>query len=143
MYILFFGFILLIVLWIIEYHNHQFWRKKIPLIIHVNGTRGKSSVVRLIAAGLRGGNKKVMAKTTGSAPAIIFEDGSETPIVRHYGANIKEQLKIIIKDWISIRRMNLCIITGALLNWLWKMWRGLLLTTIKHLKLIQSRPMPL
>jgi poly-gamma-glutamate synthase PgsB/CapB len=95
MYILFFGFILLIVLWIIEYHNHQFWRKKIPLIIHVNGTRGKSSVVRLIAAGLRGGNKKVMAKTTGSAPAIIFEDGSETPIVRHYGANIKEQLKII------------------------------------------------
>ncbi|MFO7895789.1 MAG: poly-gamma-glutamate synthase PgsB [Candidatus Cloacimonadales bacterium] len=95
MYILIFGFVLLIVLWIIEFHNHQFWRKKIPLIIHVNGTRGKSSVVRLIAAGLRGGNKKVMAKTTGSAPAIIFEDGSETPIVRHYEANIKEQLKII------------------------------------------------
>lgn len=95
MYSLVIGFLILIIIWIIEYHNHQFWRKKIPMIIHVNGTRGKSSVTRLLAAGLRAGGKKVMAKTTGSAPVIIFEDGSETPIVRHFGANIKEQLKII------------------------------------------------
>ena len=95
MYSLVIGLIILIIIWIIEYHNHQYWRKKIPKIVHVNGTRGKSSVTRILAAGLRAGGKKVMAKTTGSAPVIIFEDGSETPIVRHYGANIKEQLKII------------------------------------------------
>ncbi len=59
------------------------------------GTRGKSSVTRLIAAGLRAGGKKVLAKTTGSAPRLIFEDGSEIPIIRYFGANIKEQLKII------------------------------------------------
>lgn len=95
MYSLVIGLLILIIIWIIEYHNHQYWRNKIPMIIHVNGTRGKSSVTRLLAAGLRAGGKKVMAKTTGSAPVIIFEDGSETPIVRHFGANIKEQLKII------------------------------------------------
>jgi poly-gamma-glutamate synthase PgsB/CapB len=67
----------------------------IPTIIHVNGTRGKSSVTRLIAAGLRAGGHKVLAKTTGSAPVLIFENGSEIPIKRHFGANIKEQPKIV------------------------------------------------
>lgn len=74
-------------------HNRN--RTKIRKIIHVNGTRGKSSVTRLIAAGLRAGGFKVMAKTTGSAPKIIFETGKEIPVVRYFGANIKEQLKII------------------------------------------------
>ena len=95
MYILILGLILFIIYGIIEYNAHQYYRKKIPLIIHINGTRGKSSVTRLIAAGLRAGGKKVIAKTTGSAPRIIFSDGRESPVVRFFGANIKEQLKII------------------------------------------------
>ena len=37
----------------------------IPIRIHVNGIRGKSSVVRLIAAGLREGGLRTFAKTTG------------------------------------------------------------------------------
>ena len=79
---------------------HEFWdhkrnRAKIPEIIHINGTRGKSSVTRLIAAGLRAGNYQVIAKTTGSAPRIIYPSGRENPIVRLFGANIREQLKII------------------------------------------------
>jgi poly-gamma-glutamate synthase PgsB/CapB len=74
-------------------HNRN--RRKIKKIIHVNGTRGKSSVTRLIAAGLRAGGFKVMAKTTGSAPKIIFETGKEIPVVRYFGANIKEQMKIV------------------------------------------------
>jgi len=95
MYILIIGLILFIIYGIIEFNTHQYYRKKIPLIIHINGTRGKSSVTRLIAAGLRAGGKKVIAKTTGSAPRIIFSDGRENPVVRFFGANIKEQLKII------------------------------------------------
>jgi len=79
---------------IFEYRRHQRYRERIPLVIHVNGTRGKSSVTRLIAAGLRAGDIKTIAKTTGSAPRIILENGSEIPIVRYFGANIKEQLKI-------------------------------------------------
>jgi poly-gamma-glutamate synthase PgsB/CapB len=60
----------------------------------VNGTRGKSSVTRLIASGLRAGGKKTIAKTTGSAPRIILENGTEFPIIRNLGPNIKEQLKV-------------------------------------------------
>jgi len=89
------GLLLLVFYGIFEYYRNKYYRKKIPVIIHVNGTRGKSSVTRLIAAGLRAGGKRVIAKTTGSAPVLIFENGNETPIVRHYGANIKEQPKIL------------------------------------------------
>ena len=89
------GILLLIIFGTYEFQKCKISRKKIPNIIHINGTRGKSSVTRLIAAGLRAGEKKTIAKTTGSAPALIYEDGSETPIIRHHGANIKEQIKII------------------------------------------------
>ncbi|MCF7859412.1 MAG: poly-gamma-glutamate synthase PgsB [Candidatus Cloacimonetes bacterium] len=95
MYGLIIGLLLLLAFGIYEFQRCKISRKKIPIIVHVNGTRGKSSVTRLVAAGLRAGKKKTLAKTTGSAPALIYEDGSETPIIRHHGANIKEQIKII------------------------------------------------
>ncbi len=44
----------LLVIGFIEARLHQNARSKIPIRVHVNGTRGKSSVTRLIAAGLRG-----------------------------------------------------------------------------------------
>ena len=47
---------------LLEYHFHLNSLKSIPLRIHVNGTRGKSSVTRLIAAGLREGGLKTFAK---------------------------------------------------------------------------------
>lgn len=74
----------------IEYLYHITALRSVPLRIHINGSRGKSSVTRLIAAGLRSAGKKVLAKTTGSAPRIIFEDGSEKPIPRRGKPNIKE-----------------------------------------------------
>ncbi len=77
-----------------EYYGHQQRLKRIPLRIHVNGTRGKSSVTRLIAAGLRAGGIKTMAKTTGTLPRIIDFEGKEVPIIRDQRANIIEQVKI-------------------------------------------------
>ncbi|MEA1964689.1 MAG: poly-gamma-glutamate synthase PgsB [Candidatus Aerophobetes bacterium] len=68
--------------------------KSIPIRIHVNGTRGKSTVTRLIAAGLREAGLRVLAKTTGTLPRLILEDGTEVSIKRKGRANIKEQLKI-------------------------------------------------
>ena len=47
--------ILLCIAGILEFQNHLISLNAIPLRIHVNGTRGKSSVTRLIAAGLREG----------------------------------------------------------------------------------------
>lgn len=77
-----------------EYFVHHSYRRKIPLLIHVNGTRGKSSVTRLIAAGLRESGKRTIAKTTGSAPRVILENGSEIPIQRPHCPNIREQVRI-------------------------------------------------
>lgn len=79
----------------LEFRRHVRALGAIPLRIHVNGTRGKSSVTRLIAAGLRQGGIRTVAKTTGSAPRMIWEDGSETAIVRHGPPNIREQLGVV------------------------------------------------
>ena len=79
---------------IFEMARHRRVRARIPIRIHVNGTRGKSSVTRLIAAGLRGGGLRTLAKTTGSAARVIHPDGSELPVRRRGGPNIREQLRI-------------------------------------------------
>ena len=78
-----------------EMGRHVLHRRRIPIRIHVNGSRGKSSVARLVAAGLRAGGLRVVAKTTGSSAAVIHCDGSETPVLRRGGPNIKEQLRVI------------------------------------------------
>ena len=46
---------------IIERLLINYYRKKIPLIIHVNGIRGKSTTTRLIDAGLRNCGLKVFS----------------------------------------------------------------------------------
>ena len=74
--------LILIILGIIESNSHHLAISKIPLRIHVNGTRGKSSVTRLIAAGLREGGIKTIAKTTGSSPRFIDKDGNDHIIQR-------------------------------------------------------------
>ena len=64
-----------IIFGVIEYYKHQSVLSTIPIRIHVNGSRGKSSVTRLIAAGLRSGGLNTIAKVTGSAPRRINEKG--------------------------------------------------------------------
>lgn len=78
-----------------EYGNHKAILNRIPIRIHVNGTRGKSSVTRLIASGLREGGITVLAKTTGTTPRIIAPDGKEFSVYRRGEANILEQSKIL------------------------------------------------
>jgi poly-gamma-glutamate synthase PgsB/CapB len=87
------GVVVLYLLFEILRHNAAL--KKIPIRIHVNGTRGKSSVARLIASGLRGGKIKTCAKTTGTMARFIFPDGSEEPVYRYARTNIIEQVGVI------------------------------------------------
>lgn len=75
----------------LEYFLHKRTIKKIPIRIHVNGIRGKSTTVRLIAACLREAGYSVLAKTTGTVPRIILENGTEKEIKRKFSANIIEQ----------------------------------------------------
>jgi poly-gamma-glutamate synthase PgsB/CapB len=86
---------LLLVLGLVEGAWHRRNLKRIPIRIHVNGTRGKSSVTRLIAGGLRAGGLVTCAKTTGTAAAMILPDGSEYLVHRPSHANIIEQVRII------------------------------------------------
>lgn len=86
---------LALLLW--EARRHSRSLQQIPLRILVNGTRGKSSVTRLIAAGLRAGGYTVMAKTTGTEARIILSDGREENILRHGPANIREMIGFVAR----------------------------------------------
>jgi len=87
--------LLVIVLGAIEQIAHRRQLASIPIRIHVNGTRGKSSVVRLIAAALRENGTRVYAKTTGSLARMIAADGAEFPVYRAGPTNVIEQLRIL------------------------------------------------
>ena len=71
------------------------WTNSIPLRIAVTGTRGKSSVVRLLASILREDGKKVLAKTTGSEAKYILPDGSESEFHRRGLPSIIEQKRLL------------------------------------------------
>ena len=79
----------------LESRLHQRNIDRIPIRIHVNGTRGKSGVTRLIAAGLRAGGVRTFAKTTGTLARAIFPDGEEYPIFRPGRTNVIEQVRMV------------------------------------------------
>ena len=87
--------LLLINIGLWEYQVHQSVLSKLPNRIHVNGSRGKSSVVRLIAAGLRAGGFKTLAKVTGTSPRVIDLDGYDRIIHRLRSPSIGEQLRLL------------------------------------------------
>jgi len=94
-YILLFMVIAASIMGLLEYFRHQKRIYSIPIRIHINGTRGKSSVTRLVGAGLRAGNISTLTKVTGTFPRLILEDGTETSVYRKSDANIIEQLSIV------------------------------------------------
>ena len=85
---------LLLALWR-ESHQLRAARRQLAHVVHVNGTRGKSTTCRLIDAGLRAGGLRVFCKTTGTDPMTIEVDGQQRPILRRGKANIKEQIGIL------------------------------------------------
>lgn len=80
---------------VLEDRRHRRHLARIPVRIHVNGTRGKSSVCRLIGAGLRAGGTVTCTKTTGTLARMIFPDGTEAPVFRPSRANVAEQIRIV------------------------------------------------
>ena len=70
-------------------------RRSIPMVIAVTGTRGKSSVVRMLASVLREQGRNVLAKTTGSQAQLLLPDGSVQDIPRRGVVSILEQKDIL------------------------------------------------
>ncbi len=85
----------LVVAGLLEYVGLVQARRKLRIRIHVNGTRGKSSVTRLLASALTEAGIPTFAKTTGTLPRMLFPDRSELPVFRPAKANIIEQEKTI------------------------------------------------
>ena len=71
-------------------------RARLAIVVHVNGTRGKTETTRLLAAALRAGGLRTLAKTTGTEPRLILEDGSERPWRRWGAANVREQRDFLL-----------------------------------------------
>jgi poly-gamma-glutamate synthase PgsB/CapB len=109
---------------LLEALSHRRKLRQIPVRVHVSGTRGKSSVTRLVAAGLRASGLPTAAKTTGTLPRMILPDGKEVPVFRPAGANIIEQIRIVS----AARAMGAqalileCMALQPELHWLSERW---------------------
>jgi poly-gamma-glutamate synthase PgsB/CapB len=101
-------------------------RHRLPIRIAVTGTRGKSSVVRLIAAGLTAAGHPVVFKTTGSLAVIGGPDGVERRLRRHslptpleqrglLRAAVKAKATALVAEAMSIRAESLRAELGRIL----------------------------
>ncbi|MDF1558767.1 MAG: poly-gamma-glutamate synthase PgsB [Bacteroidales bacterium] len=86
--------ILILSLLIIEKRMLQKSIASMSLRIHVNGTRGKSSVTEYVAAGIASAGHDVMAKITGIIPSTIHNGVTET-VDRAGPARVQEQVNIL------------------------------------------------
>jgi hypothetical protein len=73
------------------------WRRSIPSRVAVNGTRGKTGAVRMIAGALRASGIKTCAKTSGSETRFIYPDGGEEAVERIGPPSVIEQARILRK----------------------------------------------
>lgn len=88
--------VILLVAGLVEQRRHFTNLNRIPTRVLVNGIRGKSSITRLCAGALRGGELITVAKTTGTAARFIHPDATEEPVYRKFGiANVVEQIGIV------------------------------------------------
>ncbi len=92
--VLFFFALCLGYLWV-EAVRLERWQEGIPLRVMVTGTRGKTSVARLLASVLREDGRKVLAKTTGSEAVLVLPDGRERSVRRRGRPSILEQIGVV------------------------------------------------
>jgi len=80
---------------LVESLVHHRLLQRVPLRIHVNGTRGKSQTTELITYGLQAAGIKALGKVTGSVPTLLHTDGRRTEIKRVAPTSIREQQWVI------------------------------------------------
>ncbi len=80
---------------LMEWSLHRCWLNRVPLRIHVNGTRGKSQTVTLIANGLQACGTRAAGKVTGVAPTFLGPDGRYVKLRRLGPGSVGEQLSVV------------------------------------------------
>lgn len=75
--------------------SHRRALAAVPVRVHVGGSRGKTTVTRLIGGGLRAAGRRVLVKTTGTVPLLVLPDGSEQPWPRRGLPGIAEQSRLV------------------------------------------------
>ena len=85
-------FAIILILFILEDALHRRNLSKIPVRVLVNGTRGKTTSVRLVMAALEEAGIKAVGKTTGSEAAILLPGSRVEKIRRRKGARLEENI---------------------------------------------------
>ena len=84
---------ILLIMGLLEKARHERNLKKVPIRILINGTRGKTTLTRLLVASLNAAGIKTIGRTTGSEAAVIYPDGRVESIIRHRNARVYEIIK--------------------------------------------------
>ncbi|MGM0618414.1 MAG: poly-gamma-glutamate synthase PgsB [Actinomycetota bacterium] len=81
----------------IERRRHRSRLRQLPLRISVNGSRGKSTVTRLLTGALAAGGYRPLGKATGTEPKLLVGWSGEEEDLRRRpeGPNIGEQLRVV------------------------------------------------
>jgi hypothetical protein len=87
--------LILIIAGVVEKQRHESRLRRIPVRIHINGTRGKSTLTRLITSLLSGTGFRVAAKVTGEHPEYYSPDSGWSSWKRWAPPRIKEQLRFL------------------------------------------------
>lgn len=94
-------FILILCAGVAENRHLKKLSDKVPLRILVNGTRGKSSVTRMLIAALNGCGIRTCGKTTGSDARFILPDLSEEPVPRKNGIRMVREHAMMFEKAVS------------------------------------------
>lgn len=76
---------------LIERRWHERTLQRVPLRIHVNGSRGKTQTTYLLTQALQAAGLRAAGKVTGTLPLMIGPEGERHPLARRGPANIAEQ----------------------------------------------------
>lgn len=91
------GAAVLLVVGIVERRRHDANLARVPLRISVNGTRGKSTVTRLLTGALAAGGRRPLGKTTGTEARLLLGWAATEEAIhrRPEGPNIGEQRAMV------------------------------------------------
>lgn len=92
------GMVVFLIYLFCEYYILNTRLKKIPVRILVNGTRGKSTTVRILYHILYQQKRRVYAKTTGNVPEILEPDQNVRLVKRNAPVNIGENIRLL-RQW--------------------------------------------